>query len=99
MDWIDVVVDAIDIRNVPIKNDNDASVNVIAFIHCIDILWESIKQLHRVFFNIDDIPFSEETTVFREKIFEATDNDYFKTIRACFAAHPVNLGHLLSRVY
>lgn len=92
MDWIEVVVDSIDLKNVSTGNDNISSVSVMTFISCIDILWEGIQQLHRVFFNTPKIPYSEENTVFRNKLFETTDNDYFKTIRACFASHPVNLN-------
>ena len=63
----------------------------MTFIVCIDVLWEAIQQLHRVLFNTQEIPFVEEKSVFRHKLFETTDNEYFKTIRACFATHPVNL--------
>ena len=32
MDWIDVVVEMIDIKNVSKKNDNDSSIKVMTFI-------------------------------------------------------------------
>lgn len=64
----------------------------MTFITCIDVLWEAIQQLHRVFFSNNNIPFSEDNSVFKHKIFTATDNNYFETIRACFAAHPINLN-------
>lgn len=92
MDWIDVVVDSIDTNNLSRKNDNESSIKVITFITCIDVLWEAIQQLHRVFFNNNEIPFVADNSVFKHKLFKATDNDYFKTIRACFAAHPINLN-------
>ena len=41
--------------------------------------------------NTENIPFVNEKSVFQHKKFETTDNKYFKTIRACFATHPVNL--------
>ena len=91
MDWISVVVDEIDVKKLSYKNDNDSSIRVMTFIVCIDVLWEAIQQLHRVLFNTQEIPFVEEKSVFRHKLFETTDNEYFKTIRACFATHPVNL--------
>ena len=73
------------------KNNNDSSIRVMTFIVCIDVLWEAIQQLHRVLLNTENIPFVNEKSVFQHKKFETTDNKYFKTIRACFATHPVNL--------
>lgn len=49
MDWIDVVVEMIDIKNVSKKNDNDSSIKVMTFIMCIDVMWEAVQQLHRIF--------------------------------------------------
>jgi hypothetical protein len=92
MDWIDVVVDSIDITNLSRKNDNESSIKVMTFITCIDLLWEAIQQLHRVFFHTNKIPFANDSSTFKIKLFSATDNDYFKTLRACFAAHPINLN-------
>ena len=92
MDWIDVVVEMIDIKNVSKKNDNDSSIKVMTFIMCIDVMWEAVQQLHRIFFDTSTIPFADNTEVFCHKLFQASDNDYFKTIRACFAAHPINLN-------
>lgn len=91
MDWIDVVVDEIDTQRLIRQNNNEASIKVMMFINCIDILWESIQQLHRVFFNTNKIPFADDESVFEHKLFASKDNEYFKTIRACFSAHPVNL--------
>lgn len=92
MDWIDVVVETIDTKNLSNKNDNDSSVKVMTLITCIDVLWEAVQQLHRVFFDTDAIPFEDRTEVFQHRLFPATDNNYFKTIRACFATHPINLN-------
>lgn len=91
MDWISVVVGEIDVRKLSKKNNNDSSIRVMTFIVCIDVLWEAIQQLHRVLLNTENIPFVNEKSVFQHKKFETTDNKYFKTIRACFATHPVNL--------
>lgn len=60
MDWIDVVVEMIDIKNVSKKNDNDSSIKVMTFIMCIDVMWEAVQQLHRIFF--DKIIFSTQIT-------------------------------------
>lgn len=96
MDWIEVVVSTIDTKNLSRKNDNDASVKMITFISCVDVLWEAIKQLHRVFFSTVEIPFSGDGSIFKNKLFATDDNKYFKTIRACFAAHPINLSDYFS---
>ena len=97
MDWIDVVVEMIDAKNLSGKNDNDSSIKVMTLIMCIDVMWEAVRQLHRVFFATDTIPFTNSTEIFRHKLFKASDNDYFKTIRACFAAHPINLNDYFTR--
>ena len=92
MDWITVAVDGINEISLPSNaNNNLSSIAYISFIMCIDILWESIQQLHRVIFNTSKIPFRGEKRIFRNNILSKSDNEYFKTIRACFAAHPVNL--------
>ena len=91
MDWIDVVVDSIDIHKLSWGNNHDASIKMMTFIVCVDVLWESIQQLHRVIFDVKDIPFQADTSIFKHKLFPTTDNNYFKTIRACFATHQINL--------
>lgn len=88
MDWIEVSLDGINPAILSRDNDNRASIIMITFLSCIDIMWEAIQQLHRVLFETDDIPFIDDTEIFQQTI---SDNDYFKTIRACFAAHPINL--------
>ena len=74
------------------KNDNASSVKLMTFVVCIDILWEAIQQLHRVFIDSNTIPFEDDDSVFVKKQFPMKDNQYFKTIRACFATHPINLN-------
>lgn len=88
MDWIEVALEGIDISLLSRENDNRSSIKMITFISCIDILWESIQQIHRVLLNTRRIPFNDDKSIFNQ---EVSDNIYFKTIRACFAAHPVNL--------
>ncbi len=96
MDWIEVVVDSIDTNNLSCKNDNESSIKVMTFITCIDVLWEAVQQLHRVFFHTNKVPFATDNSSFKNKLFSANDNNYFKTIRACFAAHPINLNDYFS---
>lgn len=94
MDWIEVVVESIDVKNLSRENDNDASLKMMNFIMCIDIMWEAIQQLHRVFLDTDSIPFTKEDAIFKNKVYPDTDNGYFKTIRACFATHPININSI-----
>lgn len=91
MDWIETVINRIDIKQLSRKNDNEASLKVMIFIMCIDILWEAIQQLSRIFVDQKTLPFDQKESIFQNKMISSTDNEYFKTIRACFAAHPVNL--------
>lgn len=88
MDWIEVSIGGIDLELVSKKNTHLASRQMITFISCIDIMWEAISQLHRVLCNENGIPFKGDKGVFQQRV---SDNDYFKQIRACFAAHPINL--------
>lgn len=92
MDWIDVVADSIDSSTLSLKNDNASSVKLMTFVVCIDVLWEAVQQLHRVFIDSNTIPFEDDDSVFVKKQFPMKDNQYFKTIRACFATHPINLN-------
>lgn len=92
MDWIDVVVETIDFKNFFCKSGNISSIKVMTIITCIDVMWEAVQQLHRVFFDSTSIPFAYNAEIFQHKLFNTSDNDYFKTIRACFAAHPINLS-------
>lgn len=89
MDWIEVVINGISIENLIQENPDASSINVITFISCVDILWEAIQQLYRVFYN--EIPLREDKSVFKKNV---SDNEYFKKIRACFAAHQVNLHQI-----
>lgn len=93
MDWISVSVHYLCSERVLhiTKDENMNSVEVDTFLSCIDILWESIQQLHRVFHDTKDIPFVNEKKIFNNNQFSRDDNNFFKTVRACFGAHPVNL--------
>lgn len=88
MDWIQVGVSGIDIETLEWSNTDRASVKLITFLACIDVMWEGIQQLHRVFYDTADIPFVGDKDVFHKEI---DDNKYWKEIRAAFAAHPTNL--------
>ena len=93
IDWISVSVDGIHscTQSLNLNNSNEASLKMINLVIYVDILWEAIQQLHRVVFNTGAIPFKMEKTIFKKNKLVNSDNNYFKTIRACFAAHPVDL--------
>ncbi|MDW1975670.1 hypothetical protein [Vibrio sp. Vb1980] len=92
MDWISVSVRHLE--NAPDfdKDIDTKCMQVYSLISSIDLVWESIKQLHRVFINANTLPFHGEKSCFENRLFlDEDDNRYFKTIRACFGAHPVDL--------
>lgn len=88
MDWIQVGVSGVDSSILERTNTDQASVKMITFLSCIDVMWEGIQQLHRVFFDTTEIPFTNDKSVFKKDL---DDNRYWKEIRAAFAAHPTNL--------
>ncbi len=94
MDWIDVAVTGIDTSKLSFANSNEASISVMTFISCIDVMWEGVQQLHRVFVKQCTIPFENNHSVFQK---DAADNEYWKAIRAMFAAHPVNLKNITGK--
>ena len=98
MDWLTVSIRHLE--NLPDKDENiDVRVmRMFSLISSIDLVSESITQLHRVFINPKTLPFSGDRECFSDRLFdEEDDNTYFKSIRACFGAHPVNLNNSGSR--
>lgn len=90
MDWITVSMEYIaDVKSG--KRGYQQSMEMYAYISSIDVVWEAVQQLHRVFFQTAKIPFNDEHECFVDRILNQDDNRYFKTIRASFGAHPVNL--------
>lgn len=94
MDWIDVGISDIDtVRNEYLEAKSlSKSIRFYFYISCIDIVWESIQQLHRVLFHTTQIPFKGERKIFEDNIFGEDDNTFFKSIRACFGEHSVKLN-------
>ncbi|MGP4717657.1 hypothetical protein ACTXGL_13550 [Psychrobacter sp. T6-6] len=98
LDWITVSVRHLENIIEFDKNIDRKSMQVYSLISSIDLIFESIKQLHRVFISEKSIPFSGEKKCFDERLFpNEDDNNYFKTIRACFGAHPVSLNQSNSK--
>lgn len=91
MDWIETAVEGIDTDTLSRDNSSDASIRMITFISCVDILWRGICQLHRVFIGRDSIPFKTDDSIFQA---HCPDNQQFENIRAIFAAHPVDLRNI-----
>lgn len=97
MDWLTVSIRYL--QNAP-ELDSNIDVRVMqmfSLISSIDLVFESITQLHRVFIDAKTLPFAGEKECFSERLFDEDDNSYFKTIRASFGAHPVNLNHFTSK--
>lgn len=91
MDWITEGIEYL--QNVHITERGLSSMEMYAYISAIDVVWEGIQQLRRVLYPyLRDLPFSGEYECFQNRLFDKKDdNNYFKEIRACFGAHPVNL--------
>lgn len=91
MDWLDVATYNLDNNTL-----NKIGLNESGYYHfiisMIDLAVESVRQLYRVFSKTDCNPiidigiFEKSNTITNED-----DYSFFKTIRACFASHPVNL--------
>lgn len=90
MDWITVAVEHL--AGYPQKGvHNLRSIEMYSYIASVDIIVEAVQQLHRVIFSTDKQLFGKDTDCFPQNEFNKNDLDYFKTIRSCFGAHPVNL--------
>ena len=93
MDWLDVGMTNIDKALDELKSSDglETCMKFYQYICCIDIVWGGICQLHRVFINRDTKPFENDSSAFQMKYFSEDDNCYFKEIRSCFGAHPVEI--------
>lgn len=91
MDWIDVSIDYLRNGKFETENINIMSMQVYTYISSVDIVWQSVQQLHRAIIDSKTIPFKGEKIIFKDNELFKDDNEYFKHIRAVFGAHPVNL--------
>lgn len=91
MDWIDVSVEYINSHSIYSIRGNQ-SIELFSYISCIDIIVEAIEQLHRIFFSTSQQVFCADRDCFPDNSFGQCDREYFKSIRACFGAHPINLN-------
>ena len=90
MDWITVAVEHINSVDLE-KARSMGSMDVFTYISSVDLIIESVQQLHRVISDKTPFPFTDSTDIFADNQFEQNDLRYFKTLRSCFGAHPVNL--------
>lgn len=90
MDWITVSVEHIN-SITPEKVKRMGSIDVYAYISSIDIIVESVQQLHRVINKTNEQLFKNDSDIFAGNQFNQNDLRFFKTLRSCFGAHPVNL--------
>lgn len=88
--WIDVSRDYINNVEFDTENFNKKCMQVYLYISSIDVILESINQLHRVIYNTTKQPFRGKKDIFNSNL-NLDDNNHFKEIRAAFGAHPVNL--------
>lgn len=91
MDWITVAVEHINSVNLE-QAGNMSSMDVFTYISSVDLIVESVQQLHRVISAEAPFPFMNNSDIFSDNQFKQNDLCYFKTLRACFGAHPVNLN-------
>lgn len=99
MDWINVAVSNLKKIEISDRDQDLMAMNVFSYISLIDIVFESIKQLHRVIISNSSIPFAKSKHIFTNNEISDDDNDYFKELRAAFGAHPVNLRNKKGKWY
>ncbi len=90
MDWIIVSVEYINRINLVDTSSMD-SIDVFAYLSTIDIIVEAVEQLNRVIHHTPKELFANSVDIFAGNRFGQNDVEYFKTLRSCFGAHPVNL--------
>lgn len=90
MDWIDVATQYMCCH--PLSSiRGEHSIELFSYIACVDMVMEAVEQLHRVICSTTKQVFRKDHDCFLDNPFQQTDREYFKTIRSCFGAHPVNL--------
>lgn len=91
MDWITVAAEHIDSITEE-KAKHMRSIDVFAYISSVDLIVEAVQQLHRVINKTSELLYKDDVEVFAGNQFNQNDLRYFKTLRSCFGAHPVNLA-------
>ncbi len=89
-DWIYMAVRYI--NNHPLPRRNAESFEVFAYISAIDVIVDAVSQMHRAVFPTAKDVFWGANECFPDNILKMNDYMYFKRLRACFGAHPVDIG-------
>jgi hypothetical protein len=92
MDWMDIATEylaSIDTHDFIQKR---FTMQVYAYISCIDIVFDCVKKLHGHFIDKKSIPFNGDSSIFNDNRLHLDDNQFFKHIRAAFGAHPIDLN-------
>lgn len=89
-DWIHVAVRYMN-RN-PLPRRNAESFDVLSYIMAVDNIVEAVNQMHLAIFPGKKPVFWDERDCFPDNLFQMNDFMYFKRLRACFGAHPVDIG-------
>lgn len=96
MDWLTVSADYVeDVKLNPTFGYGE-SIKLYSLISAIDIMWEAICQLNRVY-GSEEIPFKGDTSIFNDSRLNLDDNIFFKHIRGTFGAHAVNIDDDIKR--
>lgn len=93
MDWLTVAVDgtkSLNIKTSGFGADHQNTLNLMQYVVIVDLIFESIRQIYRVFdaFKVK-YPYDKTSHIFNQA--QLGDDDYFKHLRAIFGIHPVNL--------
>ena len=90
--WIRLCANVINKIDFDIMDIDVKCMELYKYISCIDIIIESLQQLHRIFYRDNNLKtFPDSNNIFKNKISKMSDNKYFKMIRAAYGAHPINL--------
>ena len=89
-DWIHVAVRYI--NNNPLPRRDAESFDVLSYIMAVDNIVEAVNQMHLAIFPGKKPVFWDERDCFPDNFFQMNDFMYFKRLRACFGAHPVDIG-------
>lgn len=96
MDWLTVSAEYVDNIKLSTEFGYGDSIKLYSLISTIDIMWEAITQLYRVYIGMN-IPFKDDKTIFSDDRLNLDDNVYFKHLRGVFGAHSVNITEDIKR--
>ncbi|MEA4899845.1 MAG: hypothetical protein VB115_16605 [Christensenellaceae bacterium] len=100
-DWLCVAVDSIsfDLKTDSFGYDNRCSIDVLSLIMRVALIDDCINELHKVLHNTNVSFLEGDRSIFGNNPFGKTDRSYFKLLRACFAAHPIDISSIKGGPY